>query len=83
MRGRIAAKYWFNGKIQTIKEVAAELGVTYLTAQRYLEYGMASSSAVERYRAGDNRSKSGAKKAQDVTPQYDSFIEEMLSWEDE
>lgn len=83
MRGRTASKYWFNGKMQTIKEVASELGVTYLTAQRYLEYGMTSTSAVEKHRAGDRRSKSGAKKAPSETPQYDSFIEEMLSWENE
>ena len=68
-------KYWWNGKLRTVKEIADIEGVGYMSAYKYVDKGYSSSNEVNHRRTKPVNS------VKLETPNYDSFIDEMLSWD--
>lgn len=83
--GKRATLYWWNGKLQSIREIAKHLNVTYLTAQHYLDRGFCSDNELVAWRdeKANQRYRLTVKKqnrSELPSPEYDNFIADMKSW---
>lgn len=77
--------YSWNGKLQSIRDIAKHLNVTYLTAQHYLDKGFCSDDELMAWRNENvnQRYRTTGKKqvrSELPVPEYDNFIADMQSW---